>query len=173
MRCFVALRPDEAALRTLLEVAKELSQTQTSARRLSPSDLHLTLAFIGELPDVQAQRLAAVLENTFGESLAWTIDRAGTFPRARVLWVGGAASPALGALANEVRSCLTRVGVTFDARPFVPHITLARAYRTGARLPYRLAEPIVCFFGPPQLMQSVKGATGERYRPVSSIAAAP
>ena len=166
MRCFVALRPDEAARRVLAETARQLTRSQSSARLLAQGDLHLTLAFIGELPDMDAVRLAAMLFNTFHGSLGWTIERLGTFPRARVLWAGGAADPGLGALACAVRSRLAQSRVPFDAKRFVPHITLARSYRAVAALPDRLPEPIACRFGPPHLMQSVARSAVERYRAV-------
>jgi len=163
VRCFVALWPDKAAATSLAALGIELCRPNQSARPLAAEDLHLTLAFIGEIPDARARRLAAAIEDAFDGAPAWTVDRPGTFPRARVLWVAGAPAPALGALAASVRACLTQLGVPFDHKPFMPHLTLARAYRAAVDLPERLGSPIECRFDPPRLIRTRIDGPAARY----------
>jgi 2'-5' RNA ligase len=167
VRCFVALPVDRAASLVLAQLGNQLTAQNTLARRLDAADLHLTLAFIGDLPDSRARELAASIEDGFDDLLSWMVDRVGEFPRARVLWVAGAAIPALGALAQGVRSLLSSRSVPFDARLFVPHITLARSFRAKVPLPERLSAPVVCRLGPPQLMASQFGSQRQRYRRVA------
>lgn len=59
MRCFVALWPDAAARAQLSALTARLRQQWPSARPMQPFNLHLTLAFIGELEHSTARRVAA------------------------------------------------------------------------------------------------------------------
>ena len=135
MRCFIALGlapapgPSmEAGLQTLRHF-RELSVPP-------PENLHVTLAFLGELDGLgvrvaaDAARAAAVAAGG-----SWTVGwgDAGTFPspgRPRVVWLG-LADPATtrtvqGLLVTELRLR----GLPADERPFRPHLTLARV-RSG------------------------------------------
>ena len=169
MRCFVALWPDREAAERLAAIGGELCRRNPSARALAAADLHLTLAFIGELPDARAQQLASLIDDSFDDAPTWTIDHVGAFPRARVLWVAGAITPALGALSGKVRSCLTQFRAPFDARPFLPHVTLARSYRAAVPEQSRLDVPVPCRFGRPRLAQSLSGGKAGLYRAVERL----
>ena len=50
MRLFVGLRPSETFRRALSELQVELQDAGITAKYLNPSNLHMTLAFIGEWP---------------------------------------------------------------------------------------------------------------------------
>jgi len=162
----VGLWPDESAAERLAAAARALCRHNTAARISSASDLHLTLAFIGELPEEAGRLLAAELFDRFNSPSAWTVDHAGAFARARMLWVAGATSLKLGALAQAVRRRLSALNVPFDAKAFVPHITLARAFRPTFPLPRPLDAPVECHFAPPRLAWSVAGASDKRYQRV-------
>jgi 2'-5' RNA ligase len=163
VRCFVGLWPDDSAAERLAAAARDLCRHNAAARVSSAPDLHLTLAFIGELPAEAGRPLGAELVDRFRAPSAWTVDHAGAFSRARVLWVAGASDPELGALAQAVRRCLSALHVPFDAKAFVPHITLARAFRPTFPLPRLLDAPVECHFAPPRLARSVAGASDKRY----------
>ncbi|MCK6429025.1 MAG: hypothetical protein L6Q72_08010 [Burkholderiaceae bacterium] len=63
MRCFVALWPDDAARERLAAVAREQQRRFPRARAMRAENLHLTLAFIGELDETAlAQRVRALLD---------------------------------------------------------------------------------------------------------------
>jgi 2'-5' RNA ligase len=67
----------------------------------------------------------------------------GGFPslgRARVAWLGFQPQPALEALALDLRKALQEGGVTFDPKPFRPHLTLARL-KAPARLDPQALDP--------------------------------
>jgi 2'-5' RNA ligase len=164
VRCFVALFPDERAAQQLAELTTPLLVQHPHARALRAEDLHLTLAFIGQLSSERAQSFARELP-TKPAGVVWALDRLGTFTRARVLWAGGAEHPELGALAQQTRAMLTNSEIPFDPRPFVPHITLARGITTPAR-PTALPAPVPCRFGAVRLVESTTGPGGSRYRPL-------
>lgn len=99
-----------------------------------PEGLHLTLAFLGERPAGGLPALLALGAGVAGRQRAFPLATAelGTFPegpRARVLWLALAPSPALEALAADLRGALVAAGEAFDAKPFRAHLTLARLRR--------------------------------------------
>ena len=99
-----------------------------------PEGLHLTLAFLGERPAEGLPGLEALGAEIAGRHRAFPLATAGlgtfpTGPRARVLWLALAPSPALEALAADLRGALAAAGEAFDAKPFRAHLTLARLRR--------------------------------------------
>ena len=123
MRLFVAVEPSPAFRSALAEVQARLRDAGAAARMLEPSNLHLTLAFIGLWPET-VTALPAVTK-----PFSLTLSGLGIFPEAKVLWAGVRPSADLDRLAAEVRESLARAGIPFDPKPFVPHITLARKPR--------------------------------------------
>ena len=121
MRLFVGLRPSDEFRARLSVLQSRLLDAGVAARYLEPSNLHLTLAFIGEWPENISGILPSV-ERPF----TLTLSHVGLFPEAKVIWAGVQPSDALNRLARRVRKNLTASSVPFDPKPFVPHITLAR-----------------------------------------------
>ena len=121
MRLFVGLRPSEEFRTALSLLQSRLQAAGVAARYLAPSNLHMTLAFIGEWSENVSDILPPV-EDPF----TLTLSGVGLFPEAKVIWAGVQASDALGQLAQQVRENLTAADIPFDPKPFVPHITLGR-----------------------------------------------
>ncbi len=121
MRLFVGLRPSEAFRRALSELQAQLQDAGIAAKYLDPSNLHMTLAFIGEWPENVTGILPSVKK-----PFSLTLSHVGLFREARVIWAGVEASEPLNQLAECVRSSLSAADVPFDPKPFVPHITLGR-----------------------------------------------
>lgn len=124
-RWFFALWPDDAVRDAV--AARVPALLPVGARATHPSDLHLTLAFLGPLaPDVCccAERAA---DRIRAAAFDLEIDRVGHFARARVLWCAPASPPeALPALVADLQNHLSTCGLAADPRPYRPHITLAR-----------------------------------------------
>lgn len=139
MRAFVAAWPDAATRGALARLQQSLAPRLAPARPMQPRNLHLTLAFIGEIDSSTAAIVAAAIQVAMPGTipLAWAIDRIGCFERARVVWAGAAATPSLAAASAQVRGCLDRLAVGYDRKPFVPHVTL---YRDARR--FEVAGPI-------------------------------
>ncbi|MBR6300039.1 MAG: RNA 2',3'-cyclic phosphodiesterase [Clostridia bacterium] len=121
MRIFVALQPAPAFRDALLSVQDRLRTAGVTGRYLPPSNLHLTLAFIGVWPEDITELLPSV-QTPFPV----TLSHLGIFPKARVLWAGVEASEALSDLARRVRNVLSAAEIPFDKQDFNPHITLVR-----------------------------------------------
>lgn len=88
---------------------------------LDPSNLHMTLAFVGEWSEEITEVLPGV-EDPF----PLTLSHIGFFPEAKVLWAGVEQSAGLERLASRVRHSLADSGIPFDPKRFNPHITLTR-----------------------------------------------
>ncbi|MGO9779011.1 MAG: RNA 2',3'-cyclic phosphodiesterase [Streptosporangiaceae bacterium] len=134
MRLFVAITPPPAALGEL-EAAVALVRGQWPGLRWTGyPDWHVTLAFLGEIGEPVAGRLAPRLERAAARHhpLRLALAGAGAFPsaaRARVLWCGLSGDRAeLAGLAASVAAAARRAGAGSAAaeQAFRPHLTLAR-----------------------------------------------
>lgn len=174
MRCFVALLPGQESRPALAALLDRAAQGHPQARAVHPADLHLTLAFIGDLPETRARALAAALaQRPAPQAPPWQLDHLGAFQHARVLWAGGPHHPGLDALAAEVRTWLDAAGVAYDRKRFVPHVTLLRKLPPDAAadhaFPATIAPPIPWAVGAPMLMAASPNPGAPRY---TSVAAA-
>lgn len=168
VRCFVALLPDDAARSRLEQLAHEQQGRFPSARHMRAQNLHLTLAFIGALEAERARQVAAALVSASFAPFEWTLDAVGSFGRARVLWAGGS-DASLDAMAAQARRLLDELGVPYDRRPFVAHVTLLRKLPRAAThdTALRIEPPIRWRAGAPVLLESRSDAEGTRYVPVA------
>lgn len=101
------------------------------ARWVLPEKLHLTLAFLGPVPDERLAVVVRAVEQGARGHAPFTlrVRGAGTFggrARARVLWAGIDA-PGLVELQAAIDGRLREAGFELEERPFKPHLTLARA----------------------------------------------
>jgi 2'-5' RNA ligase len=163
-RCFIALLPDTLAREQLDALARALERACPGARRVAGQNLHLTLAFIGALEPRYAPPIQQYLAAIPRAQGSWTIDRVACFERARVAWAGGPSEPQLSALAQVVRDGLDELGVGYDRKAFLGHVTLLRrAMQFSAR---DLAQPVRWTVTRPVLMVSETDEQGRpRYRP--------
>lgn len=178
MRLFVAVGvPVAISDRIETDVAGVLRTVLPGARWTRPEGRHLTLKFLGEVPDERVATVADAIGRAAAAhrpfSAAFT--RVGGFPnlrRPRVLWVGiGPGAPEMAALAASVDEELAGEGFDREARPFAAHLTLAR-FKTPAPVPPR--PPVVVPDEPFEVVEAVlfrsrlhpKGAV---YTPVASF----
>ncbi|HTN50294.1 MAG TPA: RNA 2',3'-cyclic phosphodiesterase [Burkholderiaceae bacterium] len=163
MRCFIAAWPDQATRRRLEQALALLVPQLPQARPMQPRNLHLTLAFIGSLDEAAALRVADAAAEFASECFEWNIDALGWFGRARVAWASGAINPQMGAAVARARTCLDRLGIEYDRKPFVPHVTLFRNVR---RFPCSgpLAPPLPWRTAMVALYAAARDADGPVYR---------
>ena len=140
MRLFVGFDPTPE-LRVVLAGAAAVYGAQLGpAQWTLPADLHVTLQFLGEVPDGQDEVLRQALAGIQSPPVTLQLAGLGVFPdaqRPRLLWAGVTPSAALDGLAAQVAATLHAIGHRRETRPFVPHLTLARS-RSPQRLIGRL-----------------------------------
>lgn len=137
MRMFVALRPPPEAADHLDEFL-EPRREAAAFRWTLPEQLHLTLAFLAEVPDRHLDELVERLERAARRRTAveTRIAGGGAFPdagRARVLWAGldldDTRRTELARMATGARAAAGKAGVAVEGQRFRPHVTVARLGR--------------------------------------------
>lgn len=130
MRVFIAIELPEDILKVLAHEQARFRAVCPEARWTRPDGFHLTLKFLGEIPNAKSLEVIQSLERIGSfESLSVEVGGFGCFPsarRPRVLWVGVNASPALVKLAADLEAAMEAIGLPRESRSFTPHLTLAR-----------------------------------------------
>lgn len=176
MRLFVAVFPPIEVSEALAQAATE-ALAGTSFRPTRLENIHLTLKFLGDIPETKLDDVRVALDPLGEKRSPFEASPCGfgAFPdsnRAKVFWAGvGAGARELKALASDVDIALGSLGFERDARPFAPHFTLGRT-RRAVRLKLKnvtvpQASFVACGF---DLVESVSGGSGVTYR---SLAAYP
>jgi 2'-5' RNA ligase len=134
LRLFIACLLPQEALSALAEAREQfLKEGAPKLRWIRPEGIHLTLKFLGEvpearIPDIEAKRLEA-MEGLPAFSLS--LDGMGTFggrKGPRVLWAGLAGDlDKLIEVQRRVDEAMAALDFPREDRPFRPHLTLARA----------------------------------------------
>ncbi len=127
-RAFVALWPPEAMAEALVAAQRGLP----FGRLVPEENLHVTLAFLGDLSEAELEAAHEALAGIAGPAPQVSVEGIGTFggARPRALWAAVPREAGLIALQSGVTRRLRAAGVAPEARKFVPHITLAR-FRHG------------------------------------------
>lgn len=124
IRAFVAIPLPEA-------VRQQLAVTQFMLplpRRVMPENLHITLAFLGDVEEPALEELHMELSRIAMGPITLRFDRFGMFggDKPRNLHMRIAPDPALEQLAHKVMQAARAAGITPEARRFMPHVTLGR-----------------------------------------------
>jgi 2'-5' RNA ligase len=139
MRLFIAVDLDAGARTAVEDAMSRLRERAERHRRglsrgvrwVDPRNLHLTLHFIGEVGDDRACALQRSLADPLAvEPVSVSFGGWGVFPpraAARVIWIGAASGAATLIRAHaELAKRLIAAGITPEARPFSPHLTIGR-----------------------------------------------
>ena len=125
IRLFTALSIPE-------DVAGALARRQTGlpgAKWRTAEQLHVTLAFYGEIDERRADDLAAELSRAAsGGPFEIVLSGVGTFGddhRTHAIWAGVESNERLSVLAGRCRRAGERAGVAMERRDYRPHLTLA------------------------------------------------
>ena len=145
-RLFVGIRFDSQTLARLSSVAQRLRSAGVSGRYVDSQDLHVTVAFLGNVSDARYDLVANLLvERAAGKgAIPLRFDRLGAFPntaRPRVMWIGSRRpDPQFGHVGSAVREAYTGAGFAFRD-DLQLHVTLCRP-EEGSRVPRIRFAPI-------------------------------
>ncbi len=131
IRSFIALELNDEVRAKLADLLTALRQKNAVVKWVEPENLHLTLKFLGEVPEGQIAKVKTALQ-WVAQSLAafeFRVKGTGGFPdlrRPRVLWVGVDAIPPLMQLQGLVETAMEQLGFAPEGRAYHPHITIGR-----------------------------------------------
>lgn len=155
MRAFVAIDLPPRTIRTLTHAQSHLR----TGRIVPEENLHLTLAFLGDVGDEALEDLHGALEGLRpgGIEIGITgIDLFGDRTAPRLVCALVDDSPALRDLQKQVAQAARAAGIPLERRRFRPHVTLARFGRTaradGTALERFLSENAALMLPPERAM---------------------
>ena len=136
IRVFIAIEVSATAKEELSRVIRDLKRAGADIKWIHPRATHLTLKFLGEIPEKKvediARRLGEVASRTGPFDMV--LDGIGVFPDwggVKVIWTGiGEGAREAENLAGAVERSLAGEGFPPEGRKFRPHLTLGRA-RSG------------------------------------------
>lgn len=175
VRCFLALLPDAASLRSLQRCRQTLEAAAGAARGVrwvEPNALHVTLRFFGATDPPQIEQLKRALPTLACSLPALDARRCAIWPnraRPRLLVLELDAPSALLALARACEMLAGRAGFAPEPRSYRAHLTLARL-RPGCPLATPPVPPTQLHFDSLALLASEPSAAGSRYRPLARAA---
>src|SRR5262245_39239229 len=132
MRVFLAIDVPSEIRERLASVQEKIRPAATGARWVAPESIHVTLKFIGEMPEKRREEIDQALRGLTWKHIKVNVRGVGFFPGTRsprVFWAGLEAASIEG-LAGEIDNRLERAGFDRERRAFRPHLTLARARNT-------------------------------------------
>jgi len=132
MRLFIAIELSDAVRGHLLKMQETLRPLAPSASYTRAENLHLTLKFLGEVPESAVTGLCDALSLIRGgqgfELRATAFDAFPPRRPVRILAAGmTAAPPVLIELASKIDIACAGRHIPLEARSYQPHVTLARA----------------------------------------------
>ncbi len=111
---------------------------------VQPAKIHLTIKFLGDMDEQVIDPLSVAVEQAIGGRAAVNLplERLGVFPRSqnpKVLWFGpsmnwerGTEAKRLAEIHGAIERACEGLGFLREAKPFSPHLTLARI-KSGER----------------------------------------
>jgi 2'-5' RNA ligase len=141
MRCFIAIDMPDDIRAELADLQKELAGKvdirKGDVKWVEPESMHLTLKFLGEVPDNQIVEICNITKEVASryKGFDFAVREAGSFGgrSARILWVGaGSECPELLELQQDLEDELADAGWPKEGRQFSGHLTLCRIRNSKA-----------------------------------------
>lgn len=130
---------------------------------MQPSNLHITLHFIGNVYKEKVDCLHEVAKNISAESFSLNLDCYGHFYKARVFWMGCKQKPeALKKLHKKLSDAFLQCDYQAESRAYAPHVTLMRKLTKPGE--YIVPDPVHWDVNEFCLVESIPIDSGVEYR---------
>jgi RNA 2',3'-cyclic 3'-phosphodiesterase len=132
VRSFVAVFPPENVLHSVLELQRSLSIMLPGVRWVSPSNLHFTLRFFGDIGAEERAHASRVIDDVTRVRPRFNVELHGvgvfsSWKHPRVVWVGcGEGKDAFAQLGRALEFGFRDARLGKADKPFKPHLTLGR-----------------------------------------------
>lgn len=135
VRSFIAVDLDEGEIKNrITRTQQDLEQTGASLKIVQPEIMHLTLRFLGEIPQATVQRVIEAMDEIRFSPFEAEFRGVGVFPNIRrisVIWIGiTTGQQQLAKIFEQIEPRLRQMGLEPDNKGFSPHLTIARV-RSG------------------------------------------
>lgn len=160
-RLFVAVDPPPEARADLAAALEPLRGVPGEPRWTVPERWHLTLLFLGAVPDRQVPELVAALEPEVRAAAPGRLrlagaGRFGSPRRPQVAWIGlDGDVAALADLARRLAAQARRLRLEVEDRPFRPHLTVGR-WRPGRPADGTVIDRLAGYRGPEWPVRAVR-----------------
>jgi 2'-5' RNA ligase len=181
IRTFVCIEVPETIKERIASLQQELRRSDAQISWVKPSNIHLTIKFLGNVPASKIETVRLAVERAASSIREFEIEVgvAGCFPaprNPRVLWVGLTSLPeSLKQLHAGIEDELEREGFARESKRFSPHLTIGRVRAPkGAS---RVAEDLIAKGFEPErfqareviVMRSDLNSKGSIYTPQATI----
>ena len=133
MRCFIALPLPKDVINGLRDIQDGLQKSGMKLRWVKAENIHLTLAFLGEITPEQAEEVGNGLIEVVKDfdPFEVIVSKLGAFSspqNARVIWVGcREESGRLRSFQKAIVKLVKELKLPLESKKFHPHLTLGRA----------------------------------------------
>jgi len=184
-RLFMALPLPAAATEAIERWREPLAAGLTGMHWERPERMHVTLAFLGDMPPGRVPRLIAATSSALAPLRLGSarLGAPGGFPALRdphTIWIGVECDDGwIERVQAALASALTRCGVVPDHRPFRSHVTVGRLHRGATHRERRAIGAALTRGSPPSpvtwiadrvvLYNSLLGGEAPRYVEVAAF----
>lgn len=136
IRAFIACEISDEVRKGLSDIQEKLKKgvqfTRANPSWVKVDSMHLTLKFLGEIPETRIDEIEGAMKQAAEEAAAFEIGvkGLGVFPHEhnpKVLWIGvKRGRQKIEELQSRLDDALEHIGFEKERRPFHPHFTLAR-----------------------------------------------
>lgn len=171
MRLFVGIPLPPPIVNELSALAKPLGSHFDGLRWTTPASWHVTLQFLGNTSQEVYECVVARLREIQSPAVRLRLEGFDSFWRAGVFFARVVVTPGLETLQRRVTAATKPCGFVPEARPYQPHITLARSKRgSSTKDLWSLADRVSRTRFAPELAarefalyESLLGRQGSRY----------
>ena len=135
MRLFIAIDLAEPMKKALVGTMHELKKQGVTGNYVPMQNLHLTLAFLGSVPDPDPVK--EIMDRIPVEKSRLSFSEFGNFQD--LMWIGIKGNQKIKKYVADLRKALKEAGIPCDDSKFEPHVTLIR--RQKGKRPAGLLVP--------------------------------
>src|SRR5690606_28768630 len=128
MRLFIAINFEEQVKEKIQEIIEDLEKNSFQGRFVGKEHLHLTLEFLGEIPEERVEKIKSIMDKPSYNPFVLKLSQIGYFKRheGNIYWLGLDQNKSLIDTQRTLHKLLDEEGFKLEDRPYKPHITLGR-----------------------------------------------